>query len=78
MAPKISSFPRRIFYDGSLLDGPNVLSPDYGLELNLAITSTFRYFQVCLCVYELVYWLLRHSLFDLTMSKSNEVHPFVT
>lgn len=45
MAPKISSFPRRIFYDGSLLDGPNVLAPDYGGELNRTIMSTFQQFQ---------------------------------
>ena len=30
MNPQISSFPRRIFYDGSLLDGSNVIKSDYG------------------------------------------------
>lgn len=30
MHPKISHFPRHIFYGGALLDGPNVTHPDYG------------------------------------------------
>lgn len=30
MHPKISHFPRHIFYGGALLDGPNVVQPDYG------------------------------------------------
>jgi senataxin len=30
MHPKISHFPRHIFYKGALLDGPNVSQPDYG------------------------------------------------
>jgi senataxin len=30
MHPKISHFPRHIFYGGALLDGPNVIKPDYG------------------------------------------------
>jgi len=39
--PVISSFPRRIFYDGSLLDGPNVLKSDYGGPLRTAISLKF-------------------------------------
>jgi senataxin len=33
MHPKISHFPRHIFYGGALLDGPNVIQPDYGNPL---------------------------------------------
>jgi senataxin len=33
MHPKISHFPRHIFYGGALLDGPNVRLPDYGNPL---------------------------------------------
>ena len=33
MHPKISHFPRHIFYGGALLDGPNVVQPDYGNPL---------------------------------------------
>jgi senataxin len=47
MHPMISSFPRRIFYDGSLVDGPNVTKPDYGSDLKMAIRAHFRHFQVC-------------------------------
>jgi senataxin len=43
--PKISSFPRRIFYDGSLLDGPNVIKPDYGGPLRTAIEMKFPKLQ---------------------------------
>ena len=45
MNPKISAFPRRIFYDGSLLDGQNVIQSTYGGELSQSIKSQFRYFQ---------------------------------
>lgn len=45
MNPKISSFPRQIFYDGTLLDGPNVTQPSYGGDLCETIRSHFRYFQ---------------------------------
>ncbi len=45
MHSKISAFPRKIFYEGSLLDGPNVSNPDYGGQLSKVIKSTFRYFQ---------------------------------
>jgi len=45
MHPKISSFPREIFYDGSLLDGPNVKSQNYGGDLSQLIKSKFCYFQ---------------------------------
>jgi senataxin len=44
--PKISSFPRRIFYEGSLLDGPNVLKSDYGGPLRTAIEMKFPNLQV--------------------------------
>lgn len=37
MHPKISHFPRHIFYGGALLDGPNVQQPDYGNPLRLTI-----------------------------------------
>lgn len=33
MHPKISHFPRHIFYGGDLLDGPNVRQPNYGNPL---------------------------------------------
>jgi AAA domain len=33
MHPKISHFPRNIFYQGALLDGPNVRDPTYGNPL---------------------------------------------
>ncbi|GKY98248.1 hypothetical protein MPSEU_000782500 [Mayamaea pseudoterrestris] len=33
MHPQISHFPRHIFYDGTLLDGPNVKQTDYGNPL---------------------------------------------
>jgi senataxin len=39
MHPKISHFPRHIFYKGALKDGPNVLKPDYGNPLERIITS---------------------------------------
>ncbi len=45
MNPKISAFPRNIFYDGSLLDGPNVSQNGYGGELCQAIQKAYRYFQ---------------------------------
>jgi senataxin len=45
MNPMISSFPRRIFYDGSLVDGPNVTKPDYGSDLTIAMRANFRQFQ---------------------------------
>lgn len=47
MHPMISSFPRRIFYDGSLIDGPNVSKADYGSDVNLMVRSHFVYFKVC-------------------------------
>lgn len=50
MHPQISDFPRRIFYAGSLKDGPNVCKPNYGEELNKAIRGNFRHFQVRLLV----------------------------
>jgi senataxin len=45
MNPKISAFPRQIFYDGSLLDGPNVKKPNYGGELTQMVKSKFRHFK---------------------------------
>ena len=46
MNPKISLFPRSIFYSGNLEDGPNVLHPNYGNPLKKKILSLFRKFQV--------------------------------
>jgi len=45
MHPDISDFPRRIFYGGNLVDGPNVQAADYGNPLQLAITATFKSFR---------------------------------
>ena len=39
MHPAISHFPRWIFYDGNLLDGPNVLEPEYGNPLRQMLLS---------------------------------------
>lgn len=38
MHPKISHFPRNIFYKGALLDGPNVKNPNYGSPLIANVT----------------------------------------
>ena len=46
MHPCISDFPRRIFYDGNLLDGPNVKHPEYGNPLRNVVISKLRSFQV--------------------------------
>ncbi|KAL7506566.1 hypothetical protein ACHAXN_003823 [Cyclotella atomus] len=43
--PAISDFPRRIFYDGKLMDGSNVLHPEYGNPLKKAIFKAFNAFQ---------------------------------
>lgn len=45
MHPMISLFPRRIFYDGKLLDGPNVKHPEYGSPLKRTIFRSFGAFQ---------------------------------
>mmetsp|Transcript_50043 Transcript_50043/g.150570 ORF Transcript_50043/g.150570 Transcript_50043/m.150570 type:complete len:571 (-) Transcript_50043:105-1817(-) len=45
MDPAISSFPRKIFYDNCLLDGPNVRNPEYGGKLSTAIFQRFPFFQ---------------------------------
>ena len=45
MNPMISSFPRRIFYDGKLLDGPNVKHPEYGSPLKRTVFRSFEAFQ---------------------------------
>ena len=39
MNPAISFFPRKIFYEGILLDGPNVKDPEYGNPLKHTIMS---------------------------------------
>ena len=46
MHPVISDFPRRIFYGGNLLDGPNVQNPEYGNPLRRVILSKVPAFQV--------------------------------
>ena len=49
MAPSISHFPRHIFYGGNLLDGPNVLLPEYGNPLKalvLKAAPSFRSFMI--------------------------------
>ena len=46
MHPKISHFPRHIFYGGNLLDGPNVQSPEYGNPLLRLVASRIPVFQV--------------------------------
>lgn len=45
MAPKISHFPRHIFYGGALLDGPNVCKPDYGDPLRGVLCRSVPSFQ---------------------------------
>ena len=45
MHPNISSFPRRIFYGGELVDGPNVQDPQYGMPLSRLVTTRFPAFQ---------------------------------
>lgn len=45
MHPIISDFPRRIFYDGNLLDGPNVKHPEYGCPLRRAVLTKIASFQ---------------------------------
>jgi len=45
MNPVISEFPRHIFYEGMLLDGPNVQQPDYGGNLKILIRTKFPYIQ---------------------------------
>jgi senataxin len=45
MHPSISDFPRRVFYDGKLQDGPNVKQPEYGNPLKKAILQRFHSFQ---------------------------------
>jgi senataxin len=45
MHPKISHFPRHIFYKGALKDGPNVQKADYGSPLLQMITSKVPVFQ---------------------------------
>jgi senataxin len=47
MHPKISYFPRNIFYGGSLVDGPNVEHPEYGNPLRRSICTHFDGFEVC-------------------------------
>ncbi|KAL7548333.1 hypothetical protein ACHAWF_011620, partial [Thalassiosira exigua] len=45
MHPAISDFPRRIFYDGKLMDGTNVKHPEYGNPLKRAVFRKFTAFQ---------------------------------
>jgi senataxin len=45
MDPKISHFPRTIFYGGDLKDGPNVLRSDYGDPLRTRILTSVPAFQ---------------------------------
>ena len=45
MNPVISEFPRHIFYEGMLLDGPNVQEPDFGGNLKTAIKYKFPHVQ---------------------------------
>mmetsp|Transcript_1678 Transcript_1678/g.3157 ORF Transcript_1678/g.3157 Transcript_1678/m.3157 type:complete len:601 (+) Transcript_1678:128-1930(+) len=45
MHPAISEFPRRIFYDGKLMDGLNVKHPEYGNPLKRAVFQKFPAFQ---------------------------------
>ena len=45
MHPCISEFPRRIFYGGELVDGPNVQDPQYGMPLSRLVTTKFPSFQ---------------------------------
>ncbi|KAL3787772.1 hypothetical protein HJC23_009823 [Cyclotella cryptica] len=45
MHPAISDFPRRIFYDGRLVDGPNVKHPEYGNPLKMSVFKKFPAFQ---------------------------------
>ena len=45
MNPVISEFPRHIFYDGKLLDAPNVLKPDYGGNLKTIIRTKFPFIK---------------------------------
>jgi senataxin len=46
MDPLISTFPRQVFYDGDLKDGPNVTSPGYGNPLKLAMKLSFPSIKV--------------------------------
>jgi senataxin len=46
MHPEISDFPRRIFYSGLLLDGPNVKHPEYGNPLKRSVFRKFPAFKV--------------------------------
>jgi hypothetical protein len=45
MHPKISHFPRNIFYQGALLDGPNVKDPAYGNPLVSTVQSAVPTFS---------------------------------
>ncbi|KAL3807904.1 hypothetical protein ACHAXA_008408, partial [Cyclostephanos tholiformis] len=45
MHPDISDFPRRIFYGGLLLDGPNVKHAEYGNPLKRLVFQKFQAFR---------------------------------
>ena len=64
MNPCISNFPRRIFYDGNLLDGPNVKQKEYGNPLHKVVISKLRNFQVSLyCLFSVIFFTpFSHSL----------------
>ena len=70
MHPAISDFPRRIFYDGKLLDGPNVKHPEYGNPLKRAVFRKFQAFQVSMWSDNFISLelddTLRHTSFNLT------------
>ena len=46
MHPAISAFPRRIFYEGVLQDGPNVTHKNFGNPLRSTILSNFPAIKV--------------------------------
>jgi superfamily I DNA and/or RNA helicase len=45
MNPLISEFPRHIFYQNELVDGPNVQQSDFGGTLKSVIRAKFPYVQ---------------------------------
>ena len=59
MHPALSHFPRRMFYGGTVMDGPNVLQPEYGNPLrNLVLIKapTLKVCLICECR-----WILTQS-----------------
>jgi len=45
MHPMISHFPRNIFYEGNLMDGPNVIKPDFGDPLRSVVCRSVPNFK---------------------------------